>query len=80
MSVLTPGKDIVDVITMTPKLKLSDDDKNVSLSCILKLRLLGNFLTIMSTQMMEAPMIHAAVTVSVYASGKEIIWQTHQHH
>jgi hypothetical protein len=49
---------------MTPKLKLSDVDKNISLSCILKLRLLGNFLMIISTQMMEAPMMHAAVQVN----------------
>ena len=50
--------------SMTPKLRLSDDDKNISLSCILKLRLLGNFLMIISTQMMEAPMMHATVTVN----------------
>lgn len=80
MLVLTPGKGIVDVITITPKLKLSDDDKNVSLSWILKLRLLGNFLTIMSTQMMEAPMMHAAVTVSTHLSGKQTGLATHQHH
>jgi len=46
--------------SMTPKLRLSDVERNISLSCILKLRLLGNFLMIISTQMMEAPMMHAA--------------------
>lgn len=45
--------------SITPKLKLSDIERNESLSCILKFRFPGNWRTIMSTQMTEAPRMHA---------------------
>lgn len=41
--------------TITPKLKLSDAERNVSLSVILKSCILGNCLTIMSMHMILAP-------------------------
>jgi len=46
---------------MTPKLKLSDADKNVSLSWMRKFFLPGNWRMMISTQMMEAPKTHAVL-------------------
>jgi hypothetical protein len=45
--------------SITPKLKLNDMDKKVSLSCILKSRFPGNCRIIMSMQITEAPRMHA---------------------
>lgn len=45
--------------TITPKLRLNDSDRKMSLSCILKSFLPGNRRTIISMQMNEAPNTHA---------------------
>lgn len=49
---------------MTPALKLKEQDKKALLSCILKFLLLGIMRMKMSTNMIEAPNMHAS-TVSV---------------
>lgn len=46
--------------TITPKLRLNDKERKMSLSCILKSFLPGNRRTMMSMQMKEAPNTHAA--------------------
>jgi len=51
---------------MTPKLRLSERDKNVSLSWILKFFLPENRRTMISTQITDAPRTHAAqISVSI---------------
>ena len=46
-------------LTITPKLRLREDDKKALLSCILKLRLPGIRCISRSTQMMLEPNTHA---------------------
>ena len=58
------------VLTMTPKLKLNDEDKNASLSWILKSRHPGKHWIILSTQMRLAPTMQAkGVYGSVQVTG-----------
>jgi hypothetical protein len=45
--------------TMTPKLKLSELARKTLLSCMRKPRFPGNWRTMMSTHMMDAPMTQA---------------------
>lgn len=49
-------------LTITPKLRLKDDARKMLLSCILKFRLLGMYLTSMSIHIMLAPTTQAAGT------------------
>jgi hypothetical protein len=56
---------------MTPKLKLSDAARKTLLSCILKFLLVGIWRTIMSMQMMLAPMTHAVRCEYLHADGRD---------
>lgn len=51
-----------NLLTITPKLRLSDADKNVSLSAIEKSCMRGNCLTMISTHIMLAPTQHAGMS------------------
>ncbi|KAJ8610071.1 hypothetical protein MRB53_038798 [Persea americana] len=53
--------------TMTPALKLNEDERKPLLSCILKFFIRGNNLTIVSTNMTRAPMTHALQGQSCYS-------------
>ena len=63
---------------MTPKLRLNDVERKVSLSCILKSRLLGIRRMRTSIHIMEAPSTHAAgVSISGFAKGLEKLYLCH---
>ena len=64
-------------LTMTPKLRLSEAERKASLSATLKLCMPGNSLTIVSMQMMLAPITHAGHGQSGLRFGDR---NTHQRH
>lgn len=60
---------------MTPKLRLSEEDRKALLSWILKVRHPGSLLMSRSTQMMDAPNMQAAVMLAcASASGERAAW------
>lgn len=64
---------------MTPKLKLSEAERNASLSEMLKLCMFGNNLTTVSMQMMLAPTTQAA-NRQQFGPMLRREGVTHQHH
>ncbi len=54
--------------TITPKLRLSEEDKNVLLSCILKFLFPGSKRTMRSTHIIADPNTHAELNISARAS------------
>lgn len=56
------------LLTITPKLKLSDEDRNALLSCIRKFFLLGISRMRTSMQIMLAPAIHAKIKLVAYSN------------